>query len=105
MGDTGFDDDAGRSRSALDGRPARLAAAGVVLAAAGFLVWYERETLFPAAATVSEDPALAAYRACRDERFGDIDQMRAEGMIEDAQEKLFKSRADAMCRATNPPTR
>lgn len=101
----GFDGGAGRPRSALDGRAARLAAAGVVLAAAGFLVWYERETLFPGTVTVTEDPALAAYRACRDERFGDIDRMRADGMIEQAQEKLFKSRADAMCRATNPPTR
>ena len=92
------------SRSALDGLPARLVAAGLVLAAAGFLVWYERETLFPAAVVETEDPALAAYRACRDERYADINGMRADGVIDDAQEKLFKSRAEAMCRSTNPPT-
>lgn len=92
------------SRSALDRRPARLVAAGLVLAAAGFLVWYERETLFPATVEQVADPALAAYRACRDDRYADIDGMRADGVIDDAQEKLFKSRADAMCRDRNPPT-
>ncbi len=95
---------AGERGSRLDGKGARLGALAVLAAAAAFLVWYERETLFPPEVVETVDPAEAAYRACRDGRFADIDGMRADGVIDENQEKLFKSRADAMCRAQNPPT-
>jgi hypothetical protein len=36
---------------------------------------------------------------CFAERSGQIDQMLAEGLIQAAQAELFKTRAEAMCRA------
>lgn len=90
--------------SPLDGRGARLVAFALFLAAAAFLVWYERDRLFPAEEIAeSADPAEAAYLACRAARFDDIDGMRADGVITEEQEALFKSRADALCRSQHPP--
>jgi hypothetical protein len=89
--------------SRLDGIGARLVAVGLFLAALGFLAWYERDRLFPEEIVETADPAEAAYRACVKGRFADIDGMRADEVITGAQEKLFKSRADAYCRAQHPP--
>lgn len=93
------------STSRLDGRPARLIALLLFAAAIAFLVWYERERLFPQAVEAADptDPAEAAYLECRAARYADIDGMKADGVITQAQEELFRSRADALCRDRHPP--
>ncbi|MEQ8602450.1 MAG: hypothetical protein RIB45_03960 [Marivibrio sp.] len=92
-------------QSRLDGRPARLIALGLFCAAIAFLLWYERDRLFPQPADAEPtDPAEAAYLACREARFDDIDGMKADGVVTDAQVELFRSRADALCRDQHPPS-
>lgn len=43
---------------------------------------------------------IEAATACLDARHADIDQMVADGTIEEAQATLFKQRAEAMCHDT-----
>ena len=47
----------------------------------------------------SVNPAL---QACLDERVGDVDKMKADGIINDAQYASFRDRAEALCRSQNP---
>jgi hypothetical protein len=72
-------------------------AAVVFLGCVAMLVYLEREHLWQAAAdqSAADDP----FARCFAERAGDIDRMRAEKVIEQAQAELFKCRAEAMCRA------
>lgn len=85
-------------RSALDRPLARWIAAGVALAAAAGLAVIHREDLFPAeqaAAPAAEDP----FQACLRQRQADIQQMQADGVIDENQAKLFIGRAEALCQA------
>jgi len=96
---------ASADQSRLDGRPARVIALALFCAAIAFLVWYERDRLFPRAAEAEpSDPAEAAYLACREDRFEDIAGMQADGVVTEAQVQLFRSRADALCRDQHPPS-
>jgi hypothetical protein len=101
-------DSPGHRTSVLDGRSARAVALGVFLAAAAFLAWIHRDDLFPPdAAAVAADDAVAR---CFAARAADIDAMRADGTINEAQANLFKSRAEALCQAQHgrgagPPAR
>lgn len=85
------------SRSVLDRPLARIAAVGVFLGVAAVLAYIHRDDLFPPepAAIAADDPAAACLAA----RAKDIDQMRADGVIDEARAALFKSRAEALCRA------
>jgi hypothetical protein len=85
-------------RPFLDGAIARVCAAVVALGCVAALVYLERERLWRAAADqrAADDP----FTRCFAERAGEIDRMIAENVIEQAQAELFKSRAEAMCRAT-----
>ena len=77
-------------------------AAVVCLGCVAALAWLERERLWPGAASelAADDP----FVRCFAERAAQIDRMQSEGVIEAAQAELFKSRAEAMCRAeTQPP--
>ncbi len=86
-------------RSALDGWPARGLAVLVAVAAGAVIAYQHRDTLFPAPeAPAADDP----FRACIEERAADIDKMAADGVIDGAQATLFKSRAEALCRAPGP---
>ena len=88
-----------QSRSALDGRLARVCAVLVAAAAASVIAYVHRDALFPVpAAPAADDP----FQACIDERAAEIDKMAADGVIETAQAALFKSRAEALCRAQGP---
>jgi len=95
--------------AALDRPAARLAALGVFLCAALFLAWTHRGDLMPAqaeAARAADDPVAL----CLARRAGDIDRMRADGVIDDGQAALFKTRAEALCVAQHgqdagPPPR
>ena len=86
-----------RRRSVLDRPVARVAAFGVFLLVVAALAFMHREDLLPArqAAAPADDPAAR----CLAEREADIAQMRADGVIDDAQAALFKSRAEALCDA------
>ena len=70
---------------------------GVVLLVVAALAWMHRDDLFPpeAAAPAVDDPVAR----CLAERAADIDRMRADGVIDDSQATLFKSRAAALCQA------
>jgi hypothetical protein len=85
------------SGPALDRPLARGLALLLCVGCIALLVWIERERLFPSEDAAGPDnPA----QACMAERFGQIDRMVAEGVIETAQAELFKSRAAAMCQDT-----
>lgn len=89
--------------SRLDGRGARLAAAGLCIAAVAYLLWYDRERLFPDEEVSETSSENAAYLGCVGERYAGIDGMKADGVINERQEKLFRSRAEALCRDKFPP--
>jgi hypothetical protein len=38
---------------------------------------------------------------CLDQRVGDVDKMKAEGIVNDAQYASFRQRAEELCRAQN----
>ena len=84
-------------RSFLDRPVARIIAALVFLGCIAALVYLERERLWQAAAdhAGADDP----FARCFAERSAQVDRMLAEGVIEAAQAELFKTRAEAMCRA------
>ena len=86
----------GTEGSALDRPAARFAAVVICAAALGALGYLHRDDLFP------PDPAAVAdapFRKCIAERGGHIDKMQSEGTIRPDQAKLFRARAEAMCRA------
>lgn len=83
----------------LDRPAARGAALAVILLCAASLAYLHRDDLFPmpkAVAPIDGDPAAA----CIEKRFAGIDGMVTEGTIKTSQAKLFKQRAEAMCRDT-----
>lgn len=83
-------------RAFLDRPLARLIALLVFLAAAASLAWLHRADLWPEAdRAMADDP----FAICFAERAADIDRMRAEGVIDDQRAALFRTRAEAMCRA------
>ena len=83
--------------SFLDRPLARGLAAVVFVGCLAGLAWLERDRLFPPeGAAAAGDPVAACFA----ERAAEIDGMVAEGLIEAPQAELFKTRAEAMCRAT-----
>ena len=83
-------------RGALDGPAARVAALAVFLLMAGALGWFHRDDIFPPDAAALADNPIAR---CIAERWAGIDQMTAEDTIDAARAKLFKARAEALCRS------
>ncbi len=83
--------------SFLDRPAARLLALGVVDLVVVALGYIHREDIFPGEAgeAAADDPAAP----CIAQRTADIEVMREEGTINAQQADLFKSRAEAMCRA------
>lgn len=87
---------AGPRRAFLDRPIARLIALVIALLCLGALAWLHRADLFPgiAAAVGADDP----FTRCLAERAAEIDKMVAEGLIDDRRARLFKSRAEGLCR-------
>ncbi len=83
--------------SPLDRPSARLAALGVVGLVLASLAWIHWEDLFPPepAAPAADDPVAQ----CLAQRAADIEKMRADGVIDEGQARLFTSRAEALCEA------
>jgi hypothetical protein len=86
------------NRPFLNRPVARMLAAIVFLGCVAALVYLERAHLWQAVAdqSAADDP----FARCFAERAEDIDQMVADNVIDEAQAEQFKSRAEAMCRAT-----
>ena len=70
----------------------------MAVGAAGLLLYIERDR-FLAAEPPDTDPALAALRACVGQETAPLDKMLADGLIDEDRAKLFRSRAEARCRA------
>lgn len=47
-------------------------------------------------------PANPALEKCLEQRIGDVDRMKQEGILSDAQYEAFKGRAMELCTAQNP---
>jgi hypothetical protein len=92
------------SRAFLDRPAARLLALLVIILCGAFLAYLHRNDLrpligegsSPGAIDTADDPASI----CMQQRFGEIDGMVDEGVIDAQQADLFKHRAEAMCRST-----
>ena len=84
-------------RPFLDRPVARVLAGLVFLGCVAALVYLEREQVWQVAAdqSAADDP----FARCFAERAEEIDRMVAENMIQQDEAELFKSRAEAMCRA------
>jgi hypothetical protein len=84
-------------RSFLDRPVARLLALVVLLACVAGLAWLHRADLFSArfAPAAADDP----FALCFAGRAAEIDGMVREGLIDQERAVLFKTRAEAMCRA------
>jgi hypothetical protein len=84
-------------RPFLDRPVARLLGLGVALGCLAILAWLHRADL--SSATLGSEAADDPFARCFAERAAEIDGMLDEGMIDQARADLFKSRAEAMCRA------
>jgi hypothetical protein len=84
-------------QSFADGPVARLIAVLVILVCAATLVYLHRETLFHSGGTTETAAGNPELAACLAERLGAVDKMRAEGVINEAQYDVFRSRAEAFC--------
>lgn len=81
---------------------ARLIAIMVMVASAGVLTWHHRDDLFPA--PEEEATSINPEReACLTQRFGEIDTMIADGIINQQQADQFRTRAEAFCIGTTAP--
>ena len=98
----------------IDSASARLMslAFAVALAAAMLIAWGEdmvalvvdQPPAIPASSFVeqSSEPANPARDACLKKRLGDVEQMRDDGVINDAQHAQFSGRAVALCESQHP---
>ena len=84
-----------------EGLVGRCAALLVAVGAAGLLCYIERDR-FLAVESAEADPAVAAFQACLGQEAAPIEKMLADGVIDEARATLFRSRAEARCRAQNP---
>jgi len=83
----------------IDSRRARFVA-GLILVVAGSALVYIHRADLTALAGGSGAPATPAnpeLAACLSERYGAVDRMLADGVIDDVKHTLFRQRAAAMC--------
>jgi len=103
---------ANQPRSFADTGYARLIALAIAVGIGVlFYVYWERDIRALFTEQAPEIPILAkqqpitgtnpALQACLDERVGDVERMKAEGVINDAQYTTFRQRAEDLCRAQN----
>ena len=98
-------------RGYLDSWIARAIALLIAIAIIAYLVIGLGDELVASFGGDVEDdyPAIAEIttttpelQACLDDRVGDVDRMREEGILSDAQYTAFRGRAEALCREQNP---
>ena len=91
----------------LDRWPARLTAAVVLVGCIALLAYIHWRDISPEMAEMpsAADPSAACIAA----RHGEVDQMLADGVIDEFRVASFKARAEDFCRSRpgqgNPPTR
>lgn len=102
-----------KTRSFADSGFARLIAL-VLAALIAYLLWSNWADEFrklmqggdTAAPVISESepakPVNPALEKCLEQRIGDVDRMKQEGILTDAQYEAFKGRATELCAAQNP---
>lgn len=88
---------AARHDSFLDRPVARVAALGVAVLCLAILAWLHRADLY--AVAFAPEAAADPFAQCLAERTAEIDAMVSEGVVDQERADLFKSRAEAMCRA------
>ncbi|HVG81613.1 MAG TPA: hypothetical protein VNB28_04965 [Methylomirabilota bacterium] len=88
--------------SPVDGRGARIVALLVAAAVAALLAYIKWDNFFPPERIAS--PEEAAFQHCMSERAAGIDEMVRQQAITAEQETLFRSRAEALCRAQAAPS-
>lgn len=105
---------AGRQeRSILDTPLARLMALAIAIGIGALIytTWQDdirillagdTPTLPMVEATATPAPENPALAACLEQRIGDVEQMRSDGIIDEAQYTTFRQRAEDLCRAQNP---
>jgi len=93
------------SRGFLDTAGARIIAFLVLVAATALIAYYHRADLLPPEPAAADAGFNPEFVACRDKRVGEVDKMRADGLIGDAQVEAFRERALAFCTAQFPPDR
>ncbi|WP_028467469.1 hypothetical protein [Nisaea denitrificans] len=83
----------------IDSRQARLVAGLVLILSVASLAYIHRDDLTVLTGSDAEPavPANPELASCLSERYGPVDRMLAEGVIDDAKHTLFKQRAAAMC--------
>ncbi|MFN0262999.1 hypothetical protein ACKTEK_03880 [Tepidamorphus sp. 3E244] len=80
---------------------AKVIALVLILACAAIIAWQHREAFLPSAQdAASANPQLDA---CIAERTGQVDKMRADGVIDDRQADSFRTRAIQFCQQQFPP--
>lgn len=97
----------------LNGNAARIVAA--VLAVLIAIIWFYNyqadfsrvmsggvATELPQASTQAAADANPAFAACLKKRVGDVDQMKADGILPEAKYASFRSRAEELCAQQNP---
>ncbi len=89
------------SASRLDGRGARLAAIVIAASAAALLAYLNRGLFLPSEDAASSQDAV--FAGCMAEREAGIAEMVRQQVITSEQETLFRSRAEALCRAQGAP--
>lgn len=102
-----------QTSSFADTKLARLLALVIAIALA-WLLWSNWSSDFRMLLADSDDaarlvsgseparPANPALQACLAQRVGDVDRMKEEGILSEAQYGAFRSRAEGLCRAQNP---
>ncbi|WP_420403105.1 hypothetical protein [Nisaea sp.] len=84
--------------SFADSWRARAVAGLVLVGALAALAYLHRDDI---AGLLGEEPVAAPANgplaACLAERYGAVDKMREEGIIDEAKHQLFRRRAEAMC--------
>ena len=106
--------DTAQSKNFLD-KPVARGIALLLAVALGAVLWmnYEndcrrlmagQQMASPPVVSSSEPakPANPALQACLDQRVGDVDAMKSEGILNDAQYAAFRARAEELCRQQNP---
>ena len=89
-----------KPRESLAARAAAVLVAALCLAA---LAWLNRDAILATGGRPA--PALNPdFVACREARTGQVERMRAEGVINDAQFAQFKARAEETCAGQFPPS-
>ena len=91
--------------STLDRPAARLAAALVVLACVGLILFVNWHTMFPPPKKKADDDANLnpEFVACRNERLATVEKMKQDGVISEEQFSQFSARAVESCAGQFPP--